>query len=182
MQPPSDRSSQAQCTVRPLWLALMVILFMFIGRGVSAPEIWADLAAGRRITSEGLPRQGPSPTGMGRAEWLDARWLFHALLYGSWKLGGARGIFVFLAGGLVVATLPWARYVDRHVASGAVPLAACVLLCATAPWWTYRAPFTQLAPAALVLWGMKAGTGWGSAVAALAQIAWANMDRTVAGA
>ncbi len=178
MRPESIRTYAVQVLQSPL-VPLATAVVLLAVRAVTTPEVWGDLAIGRTLVQVGLPRTDTTVLAGPDREWMDLRWLYHAVLYLAWDLGGPwawvvlKGLATAAAIGLIVVASRNARG-----ASWPAALAALVLLWVVAPRWELSAVLccAPLAAGIILLADFQPKVRWLYGLGLPLQVLWVNLD------
>ena len=178
MRSQSIRVAAVQVLQSPLVPLATAVLLLTV-RAVTTPEVWGDLAIGRTLVQVGLPRTDATVLAGPDREWMDLRWLYHAVLYLAWGLGGPwawvvlKGLATAAAIGLTVAANRNARG-----ASWSAALAALVLLGVVAPRWELSAVLccAPLAAGIILLADFQPKVSWLYGLGLPLQVLWVNLD------
>lgn len=177
---PSPIPPQTRIQNWPGWLGLLVLAFSGV-RTISNAAFWIDLATGRHIAEQGIPRVEPFTLAAANEPWVNPGWLYDLLLYRVWTWGQAPLVTMIHVIAVVVAFYLLLDIV-RPLAG---PLAQGAALCLAA--WLMVASFdvgsrwmgVLLATAYLRVISQPHGPPWRVAAWLVPlQILWVNLDAT----
>lgn len=160
-----------------LWYMAIASVAFFGFRTLSTSSFWIHLASGRLLAEQGWIRSDPfSFTTDTSRVWINATWLYDALLYRLWQMGGSPGVTIAFVC-CVVAAFVFLRPLVRDCASDANQALALLLIA-----WLI-APALSVGPHGPALlfaaFFMRILSGARARTAALTllpiQLAWTNM-------
>ena len=156
------------------------LLFMAVQgiRTISHADFWTHLATGRWMAGQGVPRVDPLTIVSEGDAWVHASWLYDALLYRLWNIGGAGLVTLLHVALVVVAFYLLARAVRPHTSATAIGVALLLSAWLLAPRFEVRPSLLCLIfPALYVFILSTPRRSWIPFATLLpAQILWANLD------
>jgi len=163
----------------PLFLALLLLAALFGLHQASDPDLPWLLKAGEIIWTQGIPHQDIFSFTRAGQEWINAQWLFQALIYPVWKTFGFLGLNL-LALALIVAALALLYRAGNHPGQDALTaLLGLLALWAASPRLNLRPEILSFFYLALVLFvqsRVRAGARGIVWLLPLAEWAWANSE------
>ena len=163
----------------PFFLALLLLAALFGLHQVSEPDAPWLLKAGEIIWTQGIPRLDIFSFTRAGQEWINAQWLFQALLYPVWKVGGFAGLNG-LAVACIAATFALLYRAGNYPGQDALTaLLGLLALWAASPRLNLRPEILSFFYLALILFvqsRFRAGARRAVWLLPLTQWAWANSE------